>query len=91
MTAPNKLIFNFSSETAPDNYIRKKAATPRRKRAEVLERPPIVVDDDRSPLFEPLTDNTPDQTEVSQHPRLPHSILYTHRLATDNFSRRRCQ
>lgn len=88
MTAPNKLIFNFSSETAPDNYIRKKAATPRRKRAELLERPPIVVEDGRSPLFEPLTDNTPGQTEVSQEPRLPHSILYAHQLATDHFSSR---
>ncbi|KAG9635328.1 hypothetical protein KCU95_g11307, partial [Aureobasidium melanogenum] len=64
MTAPNKLIFNFSSEPAPDNYIRKKAATPRRKRAEVLENPAIVVDDDRSPLFEPLSENAPDQIDT---------------------------
>lgn len=77
MAAPTKLVFNFSSETAPDNYIRRRAATPRRKRAEVLESPPLVVEDDHSPLFEPLADNPPDQSEVSQHPRLPHSILYT--------------
>lgn len=64
MTAPNKLIFNFSSEPVPDNYIRKKAATPRRKPVEVLESPAIVVEDDHSPLFEPLSDNTPDQTDT---------------------------
>ncbi|KAK6006018.1 hypothetical protein QM012_006428 [Aureobasidium pullulans] len=64
MTAPNKLIFNFSSETVSDNYMRKKAATPRRKQAEVLESPAIVVDNDRSPLFEPLSHNTPDETEM---------------------------
>ncbi|KAG9844448.1 hypothetical protein KCU77_g9189, partial [Aureobasidium melanogenum] len=64
MTAPNKLIFNFSSEPAPDNHIRKKAATPRRKRAEVLESPAIVVDYDRSPLFEPLSENTPNQIDT---------------------------
>lgn len=86
MTAPNKLIFNFSSEPAPNNYIRKQAATPRHKKAEVLESPAIVIDDDHSPLFEPLSDNAPDQTEVSQHPHLPYPVLYTHRLATDKFS-----
>ncbi|KAG9584555.1 hypothetical protein KCV01_g14166, partial [Aureobasidium melanogenum] len=64
MTAPNRLIFNFSSEPAPDNHIRKKAATPRRKRAEVLESPAIVVDEDRSPLFEPLSENTPYQIDT---------------------------
>lgn len=91
MTAPNKLVFNFSSEPAPDSYIRKKAATPRRKQAKVLESPAIVVDEDRSPLFEPLSENTPNQIDVSQHPHLPHSILYAHRLATDNPPGRRCQ
>ncbi|KAH0001213.1 hypothetical protein KCU78_g14979, partial [Aureobasidium melanogenum] len=64
MTAPNKLIFNFSSEPAPDNYIRKKAATPRRKQAKALESPAIVVDEDRSPLFEPLSENTPNQIDT---------------------------
>ncbi|CAD0097991.1 unnamed protein product [Aureobasidium mustum] len=66
MTAPNKLIFNFSSEPAPNNYIRKQAATPRHKKAEVLESPAIVIDDDHSPLFEPLSDNAPDQTEMNR-------------------------
>ncbi|KAG9674279.1 hypothetical protein KCU99_g7598, partial [Aureobasidium melanogenum] len=64
MTAPNKLVFNFSSEPAPDSYIRKKAATPRRKQAKVLESPAIVVDEDRSPLFEPLSENTPNQIDT---------------------------
>ncbi|KAI4727658.1 hypothetical protein E4T49_04515 [Aureobasidium sp. EXF-10728] len=63
MTASKKLVFNFSSEPVPNNYLRKKAATPRHKRSEVPETPAIVVDGDNSPLFEPLSGNTPDETQ----------------------------
>ncbi|CAD0113917.1 unnamed protein product [Aureobasidium uvarum] len=66
MTAPKKLIFNFSSEPVPNNYIRKTAATPRRKRATVPGTPATVIDDDNSPLFEPLSGDTPDQTQMNR-------------------------
>jgi hypothetical protein len=83
MAAPKKLIFNFSSEPTPNNYIRKGAATPRRKRAEAVESPAVVVDDNDSPLFVPLSRETPDQTQVSQHPDLPLPVFCAHRLATE--------
>jgi hypothetical protein len=81
MTAPKKFIFNFSSEAAPDNYIRKPTGTRRRKRTEVVESPAVLIDDNNSPLFEPLSNGTPDQTEVSQHIQLPRPVLCTHRIA----------
>ena len=91
MAPPKKLTFNFSSEPTPDNYIRKPAVTPRRKQAEVVEDPAIVVDDDKSPLFVPLSQETPDQTEVSQHPYLSRPVFCTHRLATGTVSTHRRQ
>jgi hypothetical protein len=86
MAAAKKLIFNFSSEPTPNNYIRKGAATPRRKRAEAVESPAVEVDDNDSPLFVPLSKKTPDQLEVSQHPDLPRPVFCTHRLATEILS-----
>lgn len=86
MAPPKKLTFNFSSEPTPDNYIRRPAVTPRRKQAEVVEDSAIVVDDDKSPLFVPLSQETPDQTEVRQHPDLSRPVFCTHRLATGTVS-----
>jgi hypothetical protein len=81
MVAPKRFIFNFSSEAAPNNYIRKPTGTRRRKRAEVVGSPSVLIDDNNSPLFEPLSNGTPDQTEVSQHLQLPRLVIYTHRVA----------
>jgi hypothetical protein len=81
MAAPKRFIFNFSSEAAPDNYIRRPTGTRRRKRTEVVESPAILIDDNDSPLFEPLSNGTPDQTEVSQYPQLAHLVVCTYRVA----------
>jgi hypothetical protein len=85
MAAPKKFVFNFSSEAAPDNYIRRPTGTQRRKRTEVVESPAVWVDDNDSPLFEPLSKGTPDQTEVGQHPQLPRLVICTYRVAQKSF------
>lgn len=74
-TKPGGLVFNFSELPAAPNDLYKKAATPRLKRAEAEKSPVIVVEDDGSPLFEPLGDQTPDQTEVGHRLRPPHICL----------------
>ncbi|THW60933.1 hypothetical protein D6C77_01837 [Aureobasidium pullulans] len=67
-TKPGGLVFNFSELPAAPNDLYKKAATPRLKRAGAEKSPVIVVEDDGSPLFEPLGDQTPDQTEMVPAP-----------------------
>jgi len=79
MAPPKKLTFNFSSEAAPNNYIRGPITGRRRKQERVLENAAVVVDDDDdSPLFEPLADQSPDRTEVSHHSRLTRPVSCTH-------------